>query len=57
MLLKVYSLFQVRDILITGHEDGSAKFWSCSGVTLTPLAIVKTSKFFMGDDLDEPRGI
>jgi len=43
-----------RDILITGHEDGSVKFWSCGGFGLTPLAIVKTAKFFVGDELDEP---
>ena len=45
-----------RDILLTGHEDGSVKFWSCSGIALAPLATVRTNKFFMGDDLDEPRG-
>ncbi len=45
-----------RDILLTGHEDGSVKLWSCSGVALAPLAIVRTNKFFAGDDLDEPRG-
>jgi lethal(2) giant larvae protein len=45
-----------RDILLTGHEDGSVKFWSCSGIALSPLASVRTNKFFVGDDLDEPRG-
>ena len=43
------------DILITGHEDGSVKFWSCGGVGLRQVATVKTAKFFIGeDDLDEP---
>jgi len=42
------------DILITGHEDGSVKFWSCGGFGLTPVATVKTAKFFVGDELDEP---
>ena len=45
-----------RDILLTGHEDGSVKLWTCSGVALAPLATVKTNKFFVGDELDEPRG-
>ena len=45
-----------KDILITGHEDGSVKFWSCGGVALTCLATVKTKPYFVGDDLDEPCG-
>lgn len=45
-----------RDVLLTGHEDGSVKLWSCSGVALAPLAVVRTNKFFAGDELDEPRG-
>lgn len=43
-----------RDILITGHEDGSVKLWSCSGVSLSLLSVIKTNKFFIGDELDEP---
>ena len=45
-----------KDLLITGHEDGSVKFWSCGGVALTCLATVKTKPYFVGDDLDEPCG-
>ena len=45
-----------KDVLITGHEDGSVKFWSCGGVALTCLATVKTKPYFVGDDLDEPCG-
>jgi len=41
------------DLLVTGHEDGSVKIWDCSGVSLVPLATVKTNKFFIGDELDE----
>jgi hypothetical protein len=44
-------------MLLTGHEDGSVKLWSCSGVALAPLATVRTNKFFVGDELDEPRGV
>jgi len=42
------------DLLVSGHEDGSVKVWDCSSVSLIPLATVKTNKFFVGDDLDEP---
>ncbi|XP_058450034.1 lethal(2) giant larvae protein [Malaya genurostris] len=38
------------DILITGHEDGSVKFWNCSEVCLTPLLHVKTSPLFSNSD-------
>lgn len=34
------------DILLTGHEDGSVKFWDCSKVNLTPLLQVKTAPLF-----------
>ena len=43
-----------RDVLVTGHEDGSVKVWSCGGVSLSLLAAVRTNKFFVGDELDEP---
>jgi lethal(2) giant larvae protein len=44
------------EILLTGHEDGSVKFWDCSDVCLTPLLHVKTSQLFgNSDDLDQPR--
>lgn len=43
-----------KDILITGHEDGSVKLWSCSGISLSLLSVIKTNKFFIGDELDEP---
>ena len=45
-----------RDVLITGHEDGTVKFWACSGVALTPMATLTTKQFFQGNDLDEPCG-
>merc|ERR1719376_197780 len=43
-----------KDLLVTGHEDGSVKFWACSEVALTPLATVNTKQLFVGNDLDEP---
>ncbi|KAG5672511.1 hypothetical protein PVAND_002635 [Polypedilum vanderplanki] len=44
------------DILLTGHEDGSVKFWDCSDICLTPLLHVKTAHLFgNSDDLDQPR--
>ncbi|XP_049283036.1 lethal(2) giant larvae protein [Anopheles funestus] len=39
-----------RDVLITGHEDGSVKFWDCSDVCLTPLLHVKTAPLFNNSD-------
>ncbi|XP_055618100.1 lethal(2) giant larvae protein [Toxorhynchites rutilus septentrionalis] len=38
------------DIMITGHEDGSVKFWNCSEVCLTPLLHVKTAPLFNNSD-------
>jgi lethal(2) giant larvae protein len=43
-----------RDVLVTGHEDGSVKVWSCGTIALSLLATVRTNKFFVGDELDEP---
>lgn len=42
------------EILLTGHEDGSVKFWDCTGVVLEPLLHFKTAPLFgTDDDLDE----
>ena len=44
-----------KELLITGHEDGSVKLWACEDVALSLVATVKTNKYFVGeDDLDEP---
>ncbi|GAB0093657.1 Lethal(2) giant larvae protein [Sergentomyia squamirostris] len=40
----------VYDILLTGHEDGSVKFWNCSDVILTPLLHFKTAPLFGNND-------
>lgn len=43
------------DILLTGHEDGSVKFWDCTGVVLEPILHFKTAPLFGNSDpeLDE----
>ncbi|XP_071745331.1 lethal(2) giant larvae protein isoform X2 [Lepeophtheirus salmonis] len=39
-----------RDILLTGHEDGSVKLWSAGGIALTLLGQLNTAKYFSTDD-------
>ena len=34
------------EILLTGHEDGSVKFWDCTGVVLKPIYNFKTAGLF-----------
>ncbi|KAH8412351.1 hypothetical protein KR009_001419 [Drosophila setifemur] len=34
------------EILLTGHEDGSVKFWDCTGVLLKPIYNFKTAGIF-----------
>lgn len=41
------------EILLTGHEDGSVKFWDCTGVVLEPLLHFKTATLFGSDDFDD----
>ena len=36
---------QGPDVLVTGHEDGSVKFWNCSGVALSLMATIKTGRY------------
>ncbi|KAJ8934155.1 hypothetical protein NQ318_012851, partial [Aromia moschata] len=42
-----------RELLLTGHEDGTVRFWDAGGVTLTPIYKFGTAQFFAGDDLEE----
>lgn len=42
-----------HNLLITGHEDGSVRFWGLTGTIMTPLSTFKSSKFFKVDDMDE----
>lgn len=38
------------EILLTGHEDGSVKFWDCTGVVLEPILHFKTAPLFRNSD-------
>lgn len=44
------------DLLLSGHEDGSVRFWDCSGVVLIPLLHLKTAPLFINpeEDVAEP---
>lgn len=39
-----------KEILLTGHEDGSVKFWDCTGVTMKPIYNFKTALLFGNED-------
>uniref|UniRef100_A0A0K8VSF5 Lethal(2) giant larvae protein n=1 Tax=Bactrocera latifrons TaxID=174628 RepID=A0A0K8VSF5_BACLA len=41
------------EILLTGHEDGSVKFWDCTGVVLKPLYNFKTAPLFGHENQDD----
>lgn len=41
-----------RELLLTGHEDGTIKFWDAGGVTLTLIYKFSTAQFFSGEDLE-----
>ena len=46
-----------QTVIITGHEDGSVKFWMSRENLLTHLTTLATGKFFKGeDDLDSLDG-
>ncbi|KAK2506736.1 hypothetical protein MC885_010136 [Smutsia gigantea] len=38
-----------RDLLLTGHEDGTVRFWDASGVCLRLLYKVSTARVFLTD--------
>ncbi|KAG8129052.1 putative Lethal giant larvae protein [Naja naja] len=43
-----------RDLLLTGHEDGTVRFWNASGVCLSLLYKLSTVKVFLTDaDLND----
>ncbi|XP_026472998.1 protein lethal(2) giant larvae-like [Ctenocephalides felis] len=44
-----------RELLLTGHEDGSVRFWDASGVALSPMYKFSTAGIFstLVDDLDD----
>lgn len=41
-----------RELLLTGHEDGTVRFWNASDVTLTALYKFNSSIIFTGEHLD-----
>ncbi|XP_012284350.1 lethal(2) giant larvae protein homolog 1 isoform X2 [Orussus abietinus] len=41
-----------RELLLTGHEDGTVRFWNASDVALTPLYKYNSSVLFTGEHLD-----
>ncbi|XP_034188381.1 LLGL domain-containing protein l(2)gl isoform X1 [Osmia lignaria lignaria] len=41
-----------REMLLTGHEDGTVRFWNASDVALTPLYKYNSSILFTGEHLD-----
>ncbi|XP_044734719.1 lethal(2) giant larvae protein homolog 1 isoform X2 [Chrysoperla carnea] len=45
-----------RELLLTGHEDGTIRFWDASGVALTPLYKYSTANLFSGDEIASDDG-
>jgi len=43
---------RTKDLLITGHEDGSIVFWNASHVNLYHILSIQTRKFFLATDSD-----
>ncbi|XP_053994850.1 lethal(2) giant larvae protein homolog 1 isoform X6 [Hylaeus volcanicus] len=41
-----------KELLLTGHEDGTVRFWNASDVALTPLYKYNSSILFTGEHLD-----
>ncbi|XP_061713707.1 lethal(2) giant larvae protein homolog 1 isoform X2 [Cydia pomonella] len=45
-----------RQLLLTGHEDGSVRFWDVTGVPMTPLYKYTTAQLFSGLKRSSPSG-
>uniref|UniRef100_A0A8C5A3J4 LLGL scribble cell polarity complex component 1 n=1 Tax=Gadus morhua TaxID=8049 RepID=A0A8C5A3J4_GADMO len=47
-----------QELLLTGHEDGTVRFWDASGVALTPIYKLSTAGVFHTDcdPADDPQG-
>ncbi|GIX73484.1 lethal(2) giant larvae protein homolog 1 [Caerostris extrusa] len=43
-----------HNLLLTGHEDGSVRFWDASGVALSHLYTIHTSHIFVNEDGEPP---
>ncbi|XP_047427765.1 lethal(2) giant larvae protein homolog 1 [Mugil cephalus] len=48
---------KLQELLLTGHEDGTVRFWDASGVALTPVYKLSTANVFHTDcdPSDDPR--
>ncbi|XP_063361960.1 lethal(2) giant larvae protein homolog 1 [Cydia amplana] len=42
-----------RQLLLTGHEDGSVRFWDVTGVPMKPLYKYTTAQLFSGEEIGE----
>lgn len=42
-----------HQLLLTGHEDGTIRFWNTEGVALVPLYRYTTANIFSGEDITE----
>uniref|UniRef100_A0A674ERU0 LLGL scribble cell polarity complex component 1 n=1 Tax=Salmo trutta TaxID=8032 RepID=A0A674ERU0_SALTR len=42
-----------QELLLTGHEDGTVRFWDVSAVAMTPLYKLSTANVFHTDSLQE----
>ncbi|GLG99587.1 Uncharacterized protein GBIM_06018 [Gryllus bimaculatus] len=40
-----------RNLLLTGHEDGTVRFWNASGIALQPLYKFASAGLFSGDEI------
>lgn len=43
---------QCKEFLLTGHEDGTIRFWNATNVALTPIYKYNSSILFTGEHLD-----
>lgn len=43
----------VHDLLLTGHEDGTVRFWDASGVALSHLYTLHTANLFIGEETEQ----
>ena len=39
-----------KELLLTGHEDGTVRFWDAGGVALQPLYKFGSAHLFSGDE-------
>ncbi|KAJ9577607.1 hypothetical protein L9F63_005794, partial [Diploptera punctata] len=41
----------IKEILLTGHEDGTVRFWNAGGIALQPLYKFGSAHLFSGDEI------